>query len=122
MEINKKEIKMAINEIKLLYPAKQETYVATKSDLDACEELRLIKQEEDRLDKRKKMLILQLMTSMKSADKLKHGDKILVTWRDKNRSFVDTAYLKSNHHDVWEKCLKNQNVRYFVQNFNYKRK
>lgn len=103
-----------LKDIQSLYPKSEpKGYEVTKEIHEYLVSLSSIKREmlilSDRQDKYK----LHIMEYMKESDTLLDGENILATWKNQNRSILDTDRLKKEHPELIDKYKKDQTIRVF---------
>ena len=113
MKENKNTTESAINNLKLLYPQSQPGNCEL-TELESWESYRFAIKERDRWSEKAEFFKFQFMNSMKENDTLKHGRKVLATWKSRDVCIVDGKYLKSNYPDIWLQCTKTHSIRYFM--------
>ncbi len=115
MKKDKQALESEINILRALYPQSQSGNCKV-TELDSWRSYCLAIKERDRWAEKADFFKLQFMSYMKENDTLKHGNKVLATWKSRNVCIVDGKYLKSNYPDIWLKCTKTQSIRYFMPN------
>jgi putative phage-type endonuclease len=103
-----------LGDIQHLYPkAEAADCQATQDIREEAELLALILKAKGKLVEQEEKSKLRIMDYMKNHETLMDGNAILATWKNQNRSLLDTARLKADHPALGNEYQKTQTTRVF---------